>query len=820
MHLVGTLGRDFRFSLRKFRKRPIYFVVNLVTISLGLSTVSVALVVAWGVFCSRIPYPEPDGIVAVFSRFPESPAAAGTSSYPDYVDFRDRNTTLQSLAATASGHQFNLSGTDKPTRVQVNFVSPSYFDILGVGAARGRVFTPDENRLHGGHPVVVLSHGLWRDRFGADPDLLGEKILLNDVPFSVVGMLPRDFRDLSLGEDVDVWIPIMMASTMLGDPYLENRRGRWLHSIGRLQPDASVEQVTADMTRLAERLAEEYPDTNSGIGVTVMPLESYLLRFKDLRKAAFILAGAALLVLVVTVLNVGSLALVDVNRRRSELAMRIALGAERRGLLRHFMVEALTLSLTAVVFAVLLGAYGTRILVGSAAIDVPHYIQLEMGPQVILLTVLLAVLTGLAIGGLQALRAFRVSSRETLEGTDRLMGRSVAARRAQELLIVCEVAAGVVLLIWAGLMFANVESLRDTDLGFEPSRIARLQVELGKDHSDPGSRLAFFRSVVDSVESLPGAVSAGLWGPAQPGSSWWYRVLLPEGGSRDRPEDQVRAFRHRITPGALKALQIPLLRGRRFDWQDTLGTQPVAIVSETMAQRVWPGEDPLGKRFLRVSTPDDPWITVVGVASDARHRGRLPENFNPMDVYLPMAQEPTQAVTVFAETAVDPANFVNTLRGTVQDLAPDLPLFNVGPLTEALRAELNEPRFYAWIIGVFAGIAVFLAITGLYGTLSYAVNQRTREIGVHMVLGADRGHVSRLIGGKLLLLTASGVGLGLLAAISCSRLFASLLHNVEAVDLQVYVLASIVLGSVSLLAGTLPVRRALGINPSRILRIE
>lgn len=817
---MSNLGRDLSFTLRRLSRRPAFTATNLLMLSLGLSTVAIALSVAWGVWFSPMPYENPGGIVAVFSRFPESSAVAGTSSYPDFVDFRDQNTTLEQLAATAPSIQFNLTGSDEPVRVQANLVSPSYFDILGVPAWRGRMFLPEEDTQPGGHPVVLVSHRLWTERFGSELDVLGQKILLNDAPYTVVGILPPNFRDLNLGNEVDVWVPMMMASSVLGPPYLENRRGRWLHSIGRLKPGVSFEQARQEMERIARRLEEEYSNTNQGIGVTVMPLDRYLLRFNDLRKAVLVLIIAALLVLLVTILNVSSLVLVDASRRTSEFALRYAIGAQNVDLLRQFTIEGMLLALSGAAVAIVLASWGTSALVSFAPINLPQYMHISTGMLVIFLTLVLGVLTGIAISLLLTARFAKASQRDTLAGTQKLVGRSATTKRAQDLLVVCEVAAAVVLSIAAGLLFVNLKALHDTDLGFDPDGIVTLQLELGEEHAEPKQRWSFARGILDSVEALPSVQAAGLWGPAQPGNSWWYRVLLPEGGDPQRPEDQVRAFRHRITPGALKALKIPLTAGRGFTWQDDLDARPVAIVSQSMAESVWPGRNALGKRFLRVSTPDDPWITVVGIAQDVRHRGRLAENFHPIDVYLPMAQEPTKTLTVFARSEMAPASLVGTFRDTIQSVSSGLPVFNVTSLRQVVSSELNEPRFYAWLVGIFAAIAILLAVTGLYGTLSFSVTQRRKEIGILMALGADRRDIVRLIGGKILLLVAVGLASGLGVMLLTHRVLASLLHGIGAVDPGIYAGALGLLAAASLLAGYLPTRRALQTDPANVLRLQ
>ncbi|HVR07947.1 MAG TPA: ABC transporter permease [Thermoanaerobaculia bacterium] len=783
------------------------------TLGLGIAAIATALNVIGSILFCHTPYLDPDRIVSVFSRFPETPEEVGASSYPDFEDLRRLSRTLEPMAATSTT-QLTLTGVQAIERVNVNFVSASYFQILGVHPRLGRVLVPEDDLPPKGQQVVILSHDLWL-RLGADRGVIGKTIRLNDLSFVVVGVLREGFHDLALGAETEAWVPVTTAAAILAPEYVRNRRGRWLQAVGRLRSGATVAAARSEMTAIASRLEAQYPDTDRGIGVVVRPLREYLLRFNHLAQSVAILSLASLLVLLVACTNVTGLLLVQVGARAPEIATRFALGASRGSLLVQMMAEGLLLVLPGGLLGVLLGFLGTRMIAALAPIALPGFMAIAFDRRAAAGALAITILVGLCFGCVLALKLGRIPLLEVLRtGT---MGQRAAAR-GRSLLMIGEVAAAVMLLIGAGLLVKSLRALNQVDIGFRTENLLTFQIELGRRYADDSRRELFYRRFLEIGRSMPGAEAAALWGPGLPSSSWWYREIRLEGRDPAQPDSRFRAFRHCITPGALSMLGMTLAQGREFGEQDRAGSAPVAIVSATLAKKLWPGQSALGKRFVRASVPHDAWITVVGVAADAKHRGRQAENSYPVDLYLPFAQEPVPQVALLLRAAKAPESLAEVLRARLRTVDPEIPVFNVATLDQTLAQDSNELRFYSWLLGVFAGTALLLAAIGLYGLLAYAVAQRSREIGIRLALGADGGHIVRLLGRSVAALVAGGVALGLLGAFWLARTMASALQNLSSLDLSVLLTPLAVLLAAALAAIWRPARRALRIDPAVTLK--
>jgi putative ABC transport system permease protein len=801
------------FALRRLARTRGLTAATTATLGLGIATTAIALSVIGSILFSHTPYQDPDRIVFVFSRFPETPEEMGASSYPDFEDLRRLSRTVGPMAAN-SATQLTMTGVQSVERVNVNFVSASYFEVLGVQPRLGRSFLPEEDLPPSGQKVAILSDGLWH-RLGADPDQIGKAIRLNDLSFLVVGVLPEGFHDLALGAETDVWIPVTTSAAIFTPDYVKNRRGRWLHGVGRLRPGITAEAARSEMTGIARRLEKQYPDTNKGIGVVVRPLQEYLLRFNHLAQSVAILSLASFLVLLIACTNVAGLLLVQVSARAPEIATRFALGASRGSLLLQMMAEGILLVLPGGLLGMLLGFGGTRALSALAPIPLPGFMTIAFDVRAAIGALVITVLVGLSFGGMLAFKLSRIPLLEVLRtGT---MGHQAGARM-RGLLVIGEVAAALMLLVGAGLLLKSLHMLDRIDVGFRTENLLTFQLELGSRYASEARRAAFYQRLLEIGRSVPGVEAAALWGPGQPGSSWWYREIRLEGRDPARDDSRFRAFRHCITPGALSMLGIRILQGREFNEQDRAGGAPVAIVSETLAKTLWPDQSALGQRFVRASVPDDAWITVVGVAADAKHRGRQAENDYPVDLYLPFEQEPVPQITLLLRAPAEVESLAGVLRAKLQAVDPEVPVFNVATLDHTLAQETNELRFYSWLLGVFAGIALLLSAIGLYGILAYGVAQRSREIGIHLALGAERGHILRRLGRSVAVLVIAGFGLGLLGAFWLTRVMASALQNLSSVDLSLLLTPLVVLLAAAVAATWLPARRATRIDPAITLK--
>jgi predicted permease len=808
--LVGTVAAS---AVRRLARHRRLTAAITATLGLGVATTTVALSVIASILFCHIPYKDPDRIVSVFSRFPETPEEVGATSYPDFEDLRRLNQSLATMAATSTA-QLTLTGARSAERVNANFVSANYFEVLGVRPRLGRPFARGDDLPPRGQPVAILSDGLWR-RLGADPGEIGKTLRLNDLSFEVVGVLPESFRDLGLGTDTDVWVPVTSAVPIFGPEYMTNRRGRWLHAVGRLRPGVTAGAARSEMTAIAKRLEAQYPETNQGIGVVVRPLKEYLLRFNHLAQSVAILSFSSLLVLLVGCVNVAGLLLVQVSGRAAEVATRFALGAGRSWLLGQMLVEGFLLVLPGGLLGILLGFLGTRVLSAVAPIALPGFMTIGFDLRACAAALALTVLIGLFFGYLLAYRLSRIPLLEVLRTG--AMGH-MAGPRLRNLLVIGEVAAALMLLVGAGLLFKSLRALDRIDVGFNTEHLLTLQIELGAKYADDARRALFYRQLQEIGRAEPGVQAAALWGPGQPGSSWWFREIRLEGRDPSRADSRFRAFRHCITPGALAMLGIPLVQGREFTAQDRMGSPAVAVVSASLGKKLWPGENPIGKRFVRASGTDGAWITVVGVAADAKHRGRQAENDYPVDLYLPFEQEPVPQVTLVLRAAQDPESLAGALRARMREADPDIPVFNVATLDQTLSQETNELRFYSWLLGVFAGIALLLAAIGLYGILAYSVAQRSREIGIRLALGAERGHILNLLGRNVAALVTAGVGLGFLGAFWLARAMTSALQNISGLGPAVILLPVAVLLGAAVAATWLPARRAIRIDPAVTLK--
>lgn len=812
------LKDDLLYAIRSFGKSPGFALVVVLTLALGIGGTTAVFSLANALILRPMPFPAPERLVSLFT-YSDQTTPYETNGYLDMLEWRRQATSFEDMSAFANWRELNLTGGDEPQRVLTAIVTSNYLPMLGVDPVLGRLFGPEEDRVPNGHPLILLSHALWRRNFGGDPDILGKRIFLNDRPYTVIGVLPPGFHDVAAHGKVDVWVPIMMAPTILDspvDPFTE-RTNRWASVLARLKPGKTIEEAQAEINVINERLVQENPATHQGYRVLIAPFSVYLYQQRDISRSTMVLLIGAVFVLLIGCVNVANLLIVRGTAKQKEYALRLALGADRKHLIRQALTESVLLSLIGGTLGVLLAYWGLKGLVALNPIPIPAYVQIALDNRALAIALFVSMLSGIAFGLAPALSSARTNIRGTLsEGSRKSVSDSKARRVSRSLFVISEVALAMVLLMGAMLMIRSFLVFRGTPMGFDTENVVLAQTELSTvRYASPEDLRGFYRNLDARLRSLPGVQDVGLWGPDRPGLSWAMGHVRAEGSSED--EDPARVWVHRVYPGTLKALGIPLLRGRDLSFQDTPDTPPVAVVSQSFAEGLWPGQDPIGKRFTP-GPPTNLWYTVIGVAADARHRGREPVYHDPRDFYTSFEQRPLPRMAFFLRMQGAPTTVLAPLRAAIKELDPGLTIYNLKTMEQIQAEEERETRFYAMTTGLFALIATLLAALGVYGVLSYSVAQRTHEIGVRMAMGARRENIFRLVGGQAMRLVLIGLLIGLAGTYALTRLMASLLYGVQASDPSHFLAITIVLLCVSMVAVYLPVRRAVRVDPLVALR--
>jgi predicted permease len=802
---MESVSRNLRYAVRTLRRNPGFAAVALLTLALGIGANSAIFTVVDAVLLRPLPYAAPEGLVRLSHEDREEGIRDGSFSPPDFEDLAARSTAFERLAAyfySPGQSGMNLRGSGEPLRLETAFVSREFFPALGVAAEAGRTLAPDEN-TPGSDRVVVISHRLWRSRFGEDRAIVGRRVSLDGEPFTVVGVMPPSFEYPA--RQTDVWVPL----SLIGEDDIPRQRGlRWLSVFGRLRDGATLESARTETDAILRQIAEAHPESNEGW--TTAGLRS--LRDEvvgDVRPVLLVLLGAVGLVLLIACANLANLLLVRGTARSREIAIRGALGAERGHLVRQMMTESLVIAVLGGVLGLVLAVWGVDVLTALAGDALPRRDALAPNARVLAFTLAVSLLTGLVFGLLPALRSSRVAIGAVLRGgrgdTD---GRERQGVRSA--LVVAEVALAVVLLVGGGLMLRSLWKLVNVDPGFRSENVLALSVTLD-DGLDPAVRFRRRDRIIDRISELPGVVAVGgsktmpLHGGGEP-----VEFTLPERpGTAFHPD----AGTFLVTPGYFRALRIPLRRGRGFTDADTI--RPVLIVSESMARRLWPGEDPVG-RSLQLTPAVG--AEVVGVVADVRTEGltKAPG----AAAYLPSHFAPRSTVKLFVRTTRDPLSLAAAVRRAVWEVDPAQPISEMAALGRVVGETITRPRLFAMLLGLFSALALALALIGIYGVISYGVAQRTREIGIRIALGADRAAVLRDVVGRTARLTAAGLAAGIVGALALTRVLAAQLYGVGPTDVPTFVAVAVLLSIVALVAGYLPARRAAAVDPAIALRYE
>jgi putative ABC transport system permease protein len=803
---LGSLGPDLRFALRTFRRRPLFTGAVVATLALGIGANAAIFSVTKAVLLNRLPFADPARLVMVWEDasaigFPRNTPAPG-----NYADWVSSIQAFDGLAAVSQA-DFNLSGTGEPEKIGGGLVTPRFFAVLGVQPVLGRVWRPDEDRPDS--RLAVLNYSVWARRFGRDPSVIGRQVDFNGIPYTIIGVMPEHFE--ALDPDLEIWAPLSLTAAQLAD-----RNNHFLNVVARLRTNVTLTQANAELAALATRLRHDDPESNRDVGMYAVPmLADYV---GDTRSALMVLLVAVGCVLAICCVNVANLLLTQAATRARELAVRSALGADRRRLVRQLLTES-------VLLAGLGGGLGTLLAWPSLSV-LEHLVppalraasHVTLDPLVLLATALLSVATGVLFGVAPAWRASQVD----VTATTRQVSRGIVGggSRLRTGLVVSEIALATVLLVGAGLLVESFQSVRHLTLGFRPDGVLTLRIQLPRRaYAEPTRRSQFVDTVLDRVRALPGVAAAGYTSAVPLVWQGGTAGFLPQGGPVDRSLFY-DAVNRTVSPGYMETLGMTLREGRFFDTRDTATGAPVGIINETMARQYWPGIDPLGRRF-RMQAPDAPWREIVGIVGDTRVMGL--ERPTKAEMYFPIAQSADNWMwprDLAVRTAADPATLTGAVTAAIWSVDRNQPVARVQSMDATVGNAMQERRTQTTLLAVFAVIAAFLAAVGIYGVLSFAVTERTAEIGLRLALGGDPGTIRRLFVRRGLAIAALGLGLGLLAAFWGTALLGRLLFEVGAHDPRVFAAQGGLLAIVCAIATYVPARRASRVDPMIALRTD
>ena len=819
---MDTLCHDLLQALRSLRRRPTFATLAVLTLALGIGATSAIFSVVNGVLLRPLPYERPAELMLVHTQLDGVPGRE--LSLPEYWDLRERARSFAGVAAFSNG-TLTLTGSGTPERFNAGYVSAEALPLLGVSPALGRWFAAEED-LPGRPPVVVLSDGLWRRRFGADREVLGRTLILDDAPTTVIGVMPPGFQLPThyVGSGMEAWTLLQL------DP-AANRSERgwhWLSAVARLRPGvdpaAAEREVAAVMTGMRREYPNEYDQDFTG---SVTPASDELVG--DIRPVLLVLLGAVLLLLLIASSNVASLFLARAEERQREIAVRAALGARTGRIVRQLLTESATIGVAGGAAGLLLAAYGVRALVAAAPPTLPRLETIRLDLPVLLFTAGVSIVTGVLFGMMPAWYAARPDLARALTDGGRGGSAGVRRQRFRRGLVVTQIALAMVLVAAAGLLIRSFERMRGVDPGFDPEGLLTARVELSPvRYESKESIRAFYEQLVARVEAIPGVRSAavvkvlpmtqleiGDWGFLREG-----RFSLPP-----RPEEWNDADWQAVGPGYFETMRMPVLQGRGIEAADRLGVPGVIVVNRALAQQAWPDGDALGQRILMGGgATDSIWRTVVGIVGDVRHRG-LDAEPRP-EMYLPHAQfpagtgTPLRTLRVVLRAGGDPAALVTPLRAALAELDPDIPLTEVQTMEEALGAWAAERRLTMLVVAGFALLALTLGAVGVYGVMAHLVTQRTREIGIRIALGAVPREILRLVLSQGMRLAVLGIALGLLGALAAGRLLTRLLFETEPTDTTTFVATAATLALVAVVASLLPAVRAVRTDPVDALRSD
>ena len=794
---------DLRFTFRLLRKTPVFTLVAAGTLALGIGANTAMFSIVDSVILRRLPFGDPDRLVMVWEDTTAAGFPRNTPAPGNYTEWRLRNRSFTDLAAT-QGVNAILTGEAAPEQVLGRAVTPNFFSVLGVEPLLGRPFTEEEDRT--GAPVAVVSFALWQRRYGGNPSVIGRKILMNDNPFQIIGVMPRPFVFRS--RDIDYWVPIHFTPAQA-----VQRNSHYLNVVARLKPGVSTPAAAADMTAVAASLKQQFPDTNGITGAVVVPLKEDLLGNTQLELIVLMAAAAA--TLLIACANLASLLLSRAAGRRGELAVRVALGATRGRLVRQMVVEGVTLSLAGGILGLAVPPLATSLVAQLVPASLHEAQSSAFDWRLMGFSLLISLTTGLLFSIVPALQAARASVRDALQQNMRAaVGGS--GRATRDGLVVLQVAATLVLLVAAGLMLRTLSNLRAIDVGFRSANLLTMRTTLPQPkYADPVKRAAFYDRVLAGVRGVRGVEHAAYVSTLPFVSIGNTRGFNVEG--RERPQGDIRDALYRVgTSDYLQTIDAHLVAGRLIDERDAYGAPPVVVINETMVRQYWPNESAVGRR-ISFGPPPAPWITIVGVVKDVHERGY--ELAMKPGVYVPAAQtRPGGPDNLIVRVSGDPAQYTRQVERIVAGVDPTQPVAAVRTMDDIIDLNVADRHQQMILLVAFGGLALLLVSLGLYGVLAQAVAARSREIGLRMALGATPRGVMTMVIARGVTLTAVGAAVGAAAAWGVTRMMSRLLYGVGAADPATYAGVAALLGLVALSACAFPAARAARVDPMVVLR--
>jgi predicted permease len=810
---METLISDIKYGLRLILKNPVFSLVVVIALALGIGANTAIFSVLNAVLLKPLPYADSEHLVMMWQRFTGIgvPKDQNWTSAPEFSDVRRLQSSFSDIAAI-QGTSFSILVGDTPERILGQFVSPSFFKLLGVEAFLGRTFSPEEEQ-QGKEAVVVISHGLWQRRFASDPTLIERTLNMNGRPYQVIGIAPPGFRD-PVQPDAEMW-----AALSFTDQQLTQRGSHGLLVIARIKPGLTLDQTRSDMARVSERIIEgapEYPYAKFGYRVLINPLlEEHV---GDIRPALMMLMGSVVLVLLIACTNVANLLLVRASAREREVGIRTALGAGRGRLIRQMLTESVVLAMVGAAVGVALARVGVSLLAAMAAQTFPRLADTRIDLMALAFTIVVALATGILFGLFPAFQIARATTHDVLKEGSLASTAGRGRLRLRRVLVAAEVALSLLLLVGAGLLIKSFMRLQAVDAGFDPSGVLTMRVVVpGARYSQPDQVRNFYQEVLRRVSALPGVTKVGanngipLSGSGGSGTTTIDNPAFPD--DRGTPEADQRI----VTPGYFEAMGMTMISGRPFDERDSSTGQPVAIIDETMARTFWPTEDPIGKRLKRGGRQSpQPWLTIVGVVRHVRYRTL--EEPSRVQLYMPHAQVPTTGMSLAIKTSLETRTIANSVQREVTAVDREQPVWAIRTMNELMATSVMRRQLIMSLLTLFAGIALALAAVGIYGVISYWVTQRSHEIGIRVAIGASRLDVLKMVLGQSMSVVLIGVAIGLAGAAVLTRVMGTLLYNVSTTDAATFAGYSAALILVGLLASYLPARRATRIDPVTMLR--
>ncbi len=799
LHRLETISQDIRYGLRTLARYPIFTAVAIFTLALGIGANSAIFSAVNAVLLRALPFEEPDRLVRLYmisrSGNPEP------ASWDDIADWREQNQSFTQVAAFESGTE-TLSNGEDAEDVSSGYAGTNFFQLFRVNPIQGRIFSPDEH-VPNGPQVVAIGERFWKDRFGSDPGIIGQTLVINGASNTIVGIMPDRF-DTLMGRRIDLWFPAKPS------------RDRGIHhlpAIARLKPGVTIPEARAEMSGIATRLGQAYPATNEGWGATLVPLQDSIVG--NVRLMLLVLLGAVGLILLIACANVANLLLARAAARSGEVAIRSALGATRGRLMRQFLTEALILSLGGGILGLLLAYLATKLITQVNPGDIPRLDQVNLDGNVIWFTILVTLGTTFIFGVVPALRLSEVNFIEAIKGVGRGNKGSRTQKRVRQLLVVTELAISLVVLIGCGLLMRSFYRLQSVNPGFSPQNLVTAQIPLrdGR-YKSPEARNQFYLQLLEQIHSLPGVQSVALtstlpMGGGGPDSSW---DVSPEG--LPETEDGLPSRYRRVSPGYFQTMQIPLIAGRDFEMLDGDKDHPVIIISQSVARTLWPDESAIGKRVIIGEIKHE----VIGVVGDVKTWGL--DSSDITAAYAPLPQDPSRFLAIAARTTSENVDLSGPIKGMIRSLDKKLPVEKVRSMNAIVDYSLAGRRFNLYLSTIFAGLALLLAAIGTYSVISYSVAERTQEIGIRMALGASAKNITFLVVGQATQLAIVGVVLGVAGAYALTQIMESLLYGVTSKDPVVFILAPVFLLVIALAASYRPVRRAMKVDPMLALRTE